>query len=182
MLWAAARFAMARSSSAPAFPRRLGRCFKRSRRASVTTWVMDSPVSRAMAAARRCASGSFMLRDRINSVYLPNFLPFYPNLANVSCLCGQNAGSSASLAALTSVGMTRFFDCSNPTLTRKARVKDGAPRLILSDNYPPAMAPMMRRGSVPLAIASGRGFSGSSWDQSSSQAKKRRKARRSSVC
>src|ERR1035438_4271842 len=62
---AAARLAIARSSSALALPRRCGRRSKRSRRASVTTRVMVSPVSWAMAVASRWASGSLMLRDFI---------------------------------------------------------------------------------------------------------------------
>src|SRR5688500_8580240 len=47
--------------------------------------------------------------------------------------------------------------------------------------YPPAMAPTMRKGSAPVVTASGTGVSGDSWDRSCSQAKKRRKGRRSCV-
>gem|GEM_PF-2789262 len=36
-------------------------------------------------------------------------------------------------------------------------------------NYPPAIEPMTRKGSLPVAIASGRGLSGDSLDQSSWQ-------------
>ena len=43
---------------------------------------------------------------------------------------------------------------------------------------PPAMAPMMRNGSVPSATASGSGVSGESCERSSSHAKKRRNGRR----
>jgi hypothetical protein len=47
----------------------------------------------------------------------------------------------------------------------------------LPSSYPPAMAPTMRRGSVPAATALGRGASDESWDRSCSQAKNRMKAR-----
>jgi hypothetical protein len=39
--------------------------------------------------------------------------------------------------------------------------------------YPPAMAPMMKNGSLPLRIASGSGVSGDSRDKSSPQTKNR---------
>src|SRR5262245_3262734 len=44
--------------------------------------------------------------------------------------------------------------------------------------YPPAIAPMIMKGSAPVAIASGSEASGGSCDRSSAQAKKRTKARR----
>src|SRR5438045_9657817 len=47
--------------------------------------------------------------------------------------------------------------------------------------YPPAIAPMMKNGSSPFTIASGRGASGDSWEISSPQAKKRTSGRRLSV-
>jgi len=47
--------------------------------------------------------------------------------------------------------------------------------------YPPAMAPMIRNGSEPLAIAFGSGASGDSCDKSSPQAKNRTIGRRSFV-
>jgi len=78
---AAARPAMARSSSAPARPLRDERWLYRSRRASVTTRVMLSPVSRAIAAANRCASGSLTFRvfiTKVDSAKSELFLPFYP--------------------------------------------------------------------------------------------------------
>lgn len=60
-------------------PRRFGRRSKRSRRASVTTRVMVSPVSWAMAVARRWASRSLMLRAFIRrlSVKLMRFYHFF---------------------------------------------------------------------------------------------------------
>jgi hypothetical protein len=48
-------------------------------------------------------------------------------------------------------------------------------------SYPPAMAPMIRNGSVPLTTASGNGCSVGSKDRSSLHAKKRMKGRRLSV-
>src|SRR5438067_8737333 len=39
--------------------------------------------------------------------------------------------------------------------------------------YPPAIAPMMKNGSMPFAIGSGRGVSGGSWEMSSPHAKNR---------
>jgi len=48
-------------------------------------------------------------------------------------------------------------------------------------SYPPAMAPMMRNGSAPLAIASGSGASGDSCDKSSPHTKNRTIGRRSFV-
>src|ERR1700749_3656562 len=68
---------MARSSSTPAFPWRLGKRSKRSRKASVTTRVMVSPVSWAIAAARRCASGSLIFSDLIKRRLSVNTLDFY---------------------------------------------------------------------------------------------------------
>src|ERR1022692_1466851 len=62
---AAARLAIALSSSALALPWRPGRRSKRSRTALLTTRVMVSPVFWAMAVASRWASGSLMLRDFI---------------------------------------------------------------------------------------------------------------------
>ena len=50
--------------------------------------------------------------------------------------------------------------------------------LVGVDVYPPAMAPMIKKGSRPVATASGSGSSGGVWDRSSSQAKKRKKGRR----
>ena len=47
--------------------------------------------------------------------------------------------------------------------------------------YPPAIAPMIKNGSEPLAIASGNGASGDSCDKSSPQARNRTIGRRSSV-
>jgi hypothetical protein len=52
---------------------------------------------------------------------------------------------------------------------------------IIPQSYPPAIAPTMRKGSAPVATGSGSGVSTSSWDRSCSQAKNRRKARRSWV-
>ncbi len=46
-------------------------------------------------------------------------------------------------------------------------------RLNLSRYYPPAMAPIIRYGSLPRTTASGNAASGGSWDRSSSQAKNR---------
>jgi hypothetical protein len=45
-------------------------------------------------------------------------------------------------------------------------------------NYPPAIAPMMKNGSAPFTIGSGRGVSGDSWEMSSPQAKNRTSGRR----
>ena len=45
-------------------------------------------------------------------------------------------------------------------------------------DQPPAIAPMMKKGSLPLAIASGNGASGSSCEKSSPQQKKRTSGRR----
>src|SRR6266404_9620500 len=50
-----------------------------------------------------------------------------------------------------------------------------------SDIYPPAIAPMMKKGSAPFTIASGNGLSGGSCDTSSPQMKKRTIGRRLSV-
>lgn len=47
--------------------------------------------------------------------------------------------------------------------------------------YPPAIAPMMRKGSAPATMASGSGASTGSWERSCSQAKKRMKGRRRRV-
>jgi hypothetical protein len=55
------------------------------------------------------------------------------------------------------------------------------PAALLSAFSPPAMAPMMKKGSVPDAMAAGKGASGDSRETSSEQAKKRKKARRSFV-
>src|SRR6266516_6428238 len=44
--------------------------------------------------------------------------------------------------------------------------------------YPPAIAPMMKNGSVPFAIGSGRGVSGGSWEMSSPHAKNLTNGRR----
>ncbi len=52
------------------------------------------------------------------------------------------------------------------------------PELGSEKDYPPAMAPTMKKGSVPEAMASGSGVSGGSWDQSSEQTKNRRNGRR----
>src|SRR5437867_5324279 len=49
------------------------------------------------------------------------------------------------------------------------------------EGYPPAIAPMTRKGSAPEATASGSGASGGSWVRSRSHAKNRRNGRRRSV-
>jgi hypothetical protein len=46
---------------------------------------------------------------------------------------------------------------------------------------PPAIAPITKNGSFPVATDSGKGLSVGSWDQSSSQAKNRKNARRFKV-
>ncbi len=48
-------------------------------------------------------------------------------------------------------------------------------------NQPPAIAPMMKNGSLPEATGSGSVASGEAKDKSSSQAKNRKNGRRSSV-
>src|SRR2546426_2737696 len=48
-------------------------------------------------------------------------------------------------------------------------------------DYPPAIAPTTRKGSVPDATASGSGASGGSWVRSRSHAKNRRNGRPSAV-
>src|SRR5258708_13571154 len=64
-------------------------------------------------------------------------------------------------------------------------LEPGAPYLVVFEkrglSYPPAMAPMMSRGSLPEATASGSGASGDSCAKSSSQPKNRTKARLSRV-
>ena len=47
-----------------------------------------------------------------------------------------------------------------------------------AEGYPPAIAPMMKNGSVPFAIESGRGVSGGSWEMSSPHAKNLTSGRR----
>jgi hypothetical protein len=51
-------------------------------------------------------------------------------------------------------------------------------RSLVSFFHPPAIAPRISSGSLPVATASGRGLSGDSSDQSSWHTKKRRNARR----
>src|SRR5439155_14695320 len=57
----------------------------------------------------------------------------------------------------------------------------GGYALAAVSGYPPAMAPMMKKGSFPDATASGSGASGDSRDRSSSQAKNRSIGRRCPV-
>src|SRR5437762_567026 len=86
--------------------------------------------------------------------------------------------AAESLCVLRLMKLQRFF-----------RHAPGAYRLRANDAikryegfiYPPAMAPMIRNGSVPFAICSGSGASGDSWDKSSPQAKNRTIGRRSCV-
>ncbi len=47
--------------------------------------------------------------------------------------------------------------------------------------YPPAMAPIIKKGSAPFATDSGKGLSNGSWERSSSQAKNLTKGLRSCV-